>query len=300
QRLKLKLLASSDPDLHGSLQDAADIAFQVPTSDLAKDIEAAVGPGPDIEGRVRKMIQTLATPEPADYRVRLATGRTDALQSLIGLQRRLLGSWDLAIVRTCIARARAAETERRDPDRVISLLDGAEVLKRRFGENDFSVLACVDRAAVIAAYLGDMKTAIPLGEHACRIWDSVPDSSRDKLLTASARTRQAWYLALAGRYEEGLKVYQQSLSELTACVGPDHHSNAIVHAGMAYCSAGLGDLDAAERSSDRAMRLVERYPTIAGDQRTHVLFARAWFLLKKGRHLEARTLFRETWDLLYI
>lgn len=47
------------------------------------------------------------------------------------------------------------------------------------------------------------------------------------------------------------------------------------------------------------MRLVERYPTIAGDQRTHVLFARAWFLLKKGRHLEARTLFRETWDLFY-
>lgn len=298
-RLKLKLLASSDPDLHGSLQDAADIAFQVPTGELAKDIESAVGAGPGVEDRVRKMVQTLATPEPADYRVRQVTGRTDALQAMIMLQRRLLGSWDLSIVRTCIARSRAAETERRDPDRVVALLDGAEVLKRRFGENDFSVLACVDRAAVIAAYIGDMKTAIPLGEHTCRIWESVPEAARDKLLAASARTRQAWYLALAGRYADGLRVYQQSLDELNACVGPDHHSNAIVHAGMAYCSAGLGDLDAAERSSDRAMRLVERYPNIAGDQRTHVLFARGWVLLKKGRYGEAREFFRDAWTLFY-
>ena len=298
-RLKLKLLASSDPDLHGSLQDAADIAFQVPTAEIAKDLEIAVGSGPDIEGRVRKMIQTLATPEPADYRVRQPTGRTDALAAYIKLQRRLLGSWDLSLVRSCIARARAAETERRDPDRVASLLDGAEVLKRRFGENDFSVLACVDRAAVIAAYIGDMPTAIKLGEHTCRIWDGVPDGARDRLLTASARTRLAWYLTLAGRHQDGLRTYQQSLDELTACVGPDHHSNAIVHAGMAYCSASLGDLEAAERSADRAARLVERYPTIAGDQRTHVLFARGWVLLKKGRHSEAREYFRDAWNLFY-
>jgi len=294
---RLRHLRPEDPDLLASLNDGADMAERLPAGAFAGHLAAAWQTDrTGVVAAVRRDAVILAAPDRGNASHFVLTGRARSLENLIRLQERLLQPNDPALVSTLTALMRAAEAEGLMDMRIEAALRAAEILERRFGGNDLSVLLCVEQAAAVLPFTGKSAQAAELGARACRIWEAVPLVARDLLLAANSRRRLGWYLAMAGRPAEAMSELRRSMEEIAQAVGREHRSFAFAESTLAFCLAETGDIEAAERASAHALALAEKLPATPIDQLAHNRFIRGHILRLGGRHAEARTALEKAWD----
>ena len=296
--LRLRRLPPDDSDLLASLTDAAELAKALPQSSLASVLNAAWGPAEAPEA-VRTDIARIARSNPGNFRNTVSTGRTAALGRLLALEESLLGPDDLALVGVLLEQTRSAESEGIIRTRYEASLRAADILARRFGPGDFSVLLCRDQAATVLAYAGDPGKAAELGRQVCEFWHAIPEPARDALLTASSERRLAWYLSLAGRDPEAIPVYTRARDDMAAIVGVNHHAYALVESGLAFSLLQTGKLAEGSALASQALELAQRLPATAADQLAHIRFTRGHALTLEGRSAEARPLLEQAWDAHY-
>jgi len=297
---RLRRLLPEDPDLIGTLHDAAALAEQVPDGELTRLLAGSWGHGPEALGAfMRRDLDLLGTPNLGSLEHAVRTGRTEAIGRLLRLQESLLGPNDLALVGVLIALMRASEPEGLFDEKVRAALRAAEILSNRFGPDDPSVLVCIEEAAVILALVGRAEEAVPLTERACRIRDSIPILARDALINANGHRHLAWFYALTGRTREAIPVYRQCCEDLTAAVGPDHHLVALAEAGLAYCLVSAGPLEEAELLSARALQVAQRLAATHSDQLAHIRFVRGHVLMAMAQPKEALGLLEQAWTPIY-
>jgi tetratricopeptide (TPR) repeat protein len=291
---RLRALPPEDPDLLASLGDAALFAQLLPGSPLSVDIAACWGPAASAQ-RLRDDIPVLASPDRAGSEAPVR--RSQALTRLSRFQELLLGPDDPAIVRTLMALSRAAHVEGDLRAKADASLHAADILTRRYGPDDSSVLVCLEEAAVVLAFDGDAARAADLGERALRIRQRTPPEARDPILEGGALRYQAWFLTLAGRYREGADYWERAGATLRSVVGPEHHAVALTRAGLAMCLAEEGRLEEADRVSAEALESGLKNPaTTVGDQTANLRLARGLVLARLGRAEEAREQLLAAWD----
>lgn len=313
-RRRLRHLAPEDPDLLAGLNDAADLTEAFPTGQFVAVLRTVWNTGDASPApAIRADLPLLVAPDRGSLGKAVLTGRTDALERLIRLQEILIGPEDLAVVGTLLARFRAAEGESREQQRYESLLRAADILSRRTTGDEFPILLCIEQAATILAFEGQSERAVEYGTRACQIWERIPAPARDHLLAGNTRRRLGWYLAVAGRWQDGAREYERAIGELSAAVGPNHHTVAQGKGGLAYCMLALGQPERADELSAAALALALASPISPPDQISHIRFVRAHVLAARARDLaaqnrldEARSLFAEvialadqTWDVFY-
>jgi tetratricopeptide (TPR) repeat protein len=294
---RLRRLPCEDPELLASLADAADLAAARPECPLARTLRDAWGSTPDaLPADIRSDLVIFVAPDRGDSKTIARTGRTAALGRLLRLQEGLLGPDDPALVNILVAQMRASVGERRAADRATAALRAADILARRFGPNDLSLMSCIEDAGDILIYAGEPARAADLAKRACDIWDAIPAPARDRLLAADSRRRLAWCLALAGRPAEATPIFQRAVTELHQAVGPEHHTCALASAGLAFCLAQTGDLAGADERSARALDLAQRLGTSADDQLALIRFIRGHVLRLLGRNAAAREILESAWE----
>ena len=297
---RLRALPPEDPELLVSLADAARLGPRAPDSLLVKAMCAAWATTPGhLEAEVRRDLPILAGTDHGSYTNVVQSGRTAALTRLLRLQEDLLGPDDVALIGVLIATMRAAESERLHEPRAQAAIQAGEILLTRFGDEDFSVLLCLEYAASVLAFTDRPERSVEIGRRACAIWESVPPEARDHLLAANSRRRLAWYLSLAQEHERAIGEYRRAIDELLASVGPEHHTLALTRSGLALCLAETGDLQRADVLSAQALAFVERRPATPIDQVSHIRFVRGHVLMRLGRHREAIDVLEKAWDPIF-
>jgi len=295
---RLRHLPPEDADLNASLSDAADLVEQCPDCDLAKAIGAvwvSMG-GKTLAAGLRDDLPRLRSFGAALPFEVTTQQKTRALLNLVALQEKLLGPDDVAIVGTLIAIVRAAEGDREPQIKVDAALRAARILEKKFGPNDFTVLICIEEAASVLGFIGRAAEAVVLERRALQIWDSVPEHARDKLLVANEQRYMAWFMALAGQYEESIAENQSTIQRLASAVGPRHHTITLSRAIIGYCHGQLGRLDEADRLTAAAIEEGKALPAMPRDVRTNVAFLRGHVLRKLGRHEESLALLQPLWE----
>lgn len=298
---RLRRLPPEDPELLRSLADAAAFAQWMPASDLAQTLARAWGTdtssAPD---RLRADLPTLGEPELGGMGTTTGAGRTEAIGRLRNLTVSLLGPDNHALVELLTAEIRSADSEGLLEPAGRAAMQAADLLAREYGETDFSVLTCVENAALALGFTGEPERAIPLAERACAIWDAVPVHARDVLLAANSRRRLANYLSYAGRYADATREYERSIEELTRSVGANHHTAALAKAGLALCLAELGESQRADELSRHALVVALGFEGNAIDQVSMARFARGHVLLVAGNAAEARPLLEQAWNDIFV
>jgi tRNA A-37 threonylcarbamoyl transferase component Bud32 len=298
--LRLKRLPPEDPELLASIGDAAEIAEQRPDSPMAQTLCAAWGEGPSgVRGAVARDVPLLATPDRGTFGTFVREGRSAALARLLRLQESFLGGDDPALLTVLLAQMRSGEGDDQIKLRVGSALRAADILSRRFGASDFTVLMCVEQAASMYIFQGRAAEAVEQGRRACRIWDEVPEAARDNLLAGNSRRRLGWYMLLAGDAAGAEREITRSRADLVGTVEAGHYTIAACDALLGLCALERGDAAGADRLTASALEDISKRPETPGDQRTHVRFARGHVLVRSGRYEEAKAHLVFAWDLFY-
>ncbi len=299
---RVRSLPADDPEVLASLSDAADLARLAPESELVRAVRKAWGSTPArLVAEIQRDVALLGTPDRANTDWR-RTGRTEALGHLLRLEEQLLRPDDPAIVSALMAQMRSADRETLLVERSEATLRAADLLSKRFGPNDFSVLMCLEQAATSESNLGRAEKSAELQVRACAIWDSFPKNVRDLTLAASSRRQLAWYLSLAGKNAEAIPVYRLAIEQLREAVGEHHHTLALTESGLAFSLFETGDRENAEKLSKRALDFALEMPAIPPDQGAHIRFARGHILARQGRPedaAQARALLEGAWDQFY-
>jgi tetratricopeptide (TPR) repeat protein len=208
----------------------------------------------------------------------------------------MLGPDDPAQVRTLMAQSLAALAQGDHAQRADAALAAADVLERHLGPADRSVLMCVELAAVVLAHNGQAERAIEVGERALRIREQTPEHLRDPILEGGALRYQAFYLTLAGRYEQAAPYWRRARDAMLPVTGRNHHAIALIDAGLSLCMPMPEQLAEADRLTARAMTIADASPAIAPDQRAAVHLARARVLIRQGEHEQALRLLAQAWN----
>ncbi|MBL8745156.1 MAG: tetratricopeptide repeat protein, partial [Phycisphaerae bacterium] len=299
-RQRLALLSPDDPDEIASLTDAARFAQACPDSKLANTLRTAWGSTIEsFPADIARDLPILAVADHGAYANFRRTGRTDALARLIGLYELIIGPDDPGLVTPLFARVRSAEVEERSEARAESALRAADLLSKKFGPNDFSVLLCLDQAALAFAFSNRHDKAAELARRACGIWESIPETKRDRLFAANARRRLGWFLAVGGRYDEARDSLSRAESELKAVVGAEHHVVALTEAMLAFCDLEQGRIAEADSLSAHAQDIADRSIAIAPDQKAHIEFVRGRLLHTMKKDAQARPLLEGAWAAYY-
>ncbi len=320
---RLHRLPPDDPDVLSSLEDAARLAEDDPTLPFIDHLRAAWNdperthtPHAPLPQRIRDDIKALRTPDHQPSLPPVRAGRTPALKRLARLSESVLGPNDLATVRVLIGLIRATDGEMLDLYKIDAALHAAEILEKNFGKDDPTVMLCLDQAALTLAVNGMADRAVPLVERTCAHRLSIPAAARDPLIVANGERHHAWYLALAGRDAEAVRVYEPVLADIKKNFGDTHHFYALTEAGYALSLLDTGEFEKADAASAHALAIAEPapgkvHPAVVGDQRCHIRLARACCLIEAVRRdragvkagdprlAEARTLLESAWDIYY-
>ena len=297
---RLRRLPPEDPDLAASLAASADLISSIPDCRLMVELQKAWGTSDvPLVAAIRRDIPLFGTPDRGTYYKPVIVGRTEALGRLIRLQGQLLGENDPAIVRTLIAQLRSAESENRLDVRWASSLRAADILSKKFGPSDSSVLVCVKQAATNLAFAGEGEQAIRLQQRALEIWQSRPKEYRDGLLAANCRRRLGWYMVSAAKYTEALKELESAQKEFEPEVGGRHYLVALTRSHQSVCQAELGLLSEADTNSQFAVEILALWPATPPDTAAHIRFARGHVLHKLGKYAEAHAMLMKAWDNVY-
>ncbi|MBX3381692.1 MAG: serine/threonine protein kinase [Phycisphaeraceae bacterium] len=297
---RLRRLPPEDSDLHSALAAAADLLAKCPDCGLAVELQEAWGTTDvSLVEAIRRDIPILGTPDRGTYYRPIHVGRTDALGRIARLQGQMLGEDDPAIVRTLISQFRSAQSENKLDVRWISSLRAADILTKKFGPNDSSVLVCIEEAAVNLAFGAEGDRAVALQRRALDIWKSRPEKYRDGLLAANCRRRLGWFMIAAGMYDESLKELKTAQQELEREVGGRHYVVALTRSHQAICLAELGRLQEADANSKFAIEILALWPATPPDTAAHIRMARGHVLTKMGRYQEAHQVLLQAWEGTY-
>lgn len=298
--LRIKRLPPDDADLLATLALASEVAKHAPDGELAAMLARAWETSTQgVPEAIRRDIPVLRAPDRGAHEPYLRTGRCAAVGRLVRIQELCLGPDDPGLVGMLIARMRAALSDREFQVHVDSALRAADLLTRRFGPNDFSVLMCLEQAANVQLFELDPTNAIAISRRACSIWDSMAPEVRDGLLAANFRRRLALALMVNGRYEEAIEVNRQALVELRAVVGDEHHIINLTEVQLALCLFQCGDTQAADALSERAIAAAVSNAATAPDQLSHMRFVRGHILAAQKRFDEAIPLLQQAWTQMY-
>ncbi|MBS0187323.1 MAG: protein kinase [Planctomycetes bacterium] len=297
---RLRRLPPEDLELQASLATAATLIEKCPDCDLVGEIQKVWGgTGEPALANFQRDIPILTLPDRGTYWKPMDLGRTRALGRLVKLQESMLGANDPAIVRTLICQLRAAESECRLDIRASAALRAADILSKRFGPNDSSVLVCVEQAATNLAFNAEGERSVELQKRAVDIWQSRPATVRDGLLFANCRRRLGWYMIAAGKYAEALPVLEQAQKEMESEVGGRHYLVALTRSHQAICLAELGKLKEADDNARFAVEILALWPATPIDTASHIRFARGHVFHKMGRHDEAHGALLQAWKGSY-
>ncbi len=297
---RLRRLSPDDVELHSALGTAAELIANCPDCELTVDLQKAWGTSDiPLVAAIRRDIPTLGTPDRGSAFRPINLGRTEALGRLIRLQGLMLSENDPAIVRTLIAQIRAAEGEARQDVRWAASLRAADILSKKFGPNDSSVLVCVEQAAVSLAFSAEGEQAVRLQKRALDIWQSRSSEYRDGLLSANCRRRLGWYMIAAGKYPEALEQLATAQKEFEPEVGGRHYLVALTRSHQAICQSETGKLREADDNSRFAVEILALWPATPVDTAAHIRFARGHVLHKLGKNAEAREFLLQAWEFVY-
>jgi len=300
---RLRSLPPENTELHESLEQAATLAVRRPAGELAAVLRGAWGAeevgSPSVADRVRADVPLLSGPPGDVTGLQGNVARLSALSRLLTLQELLLGPDDPALVGTLLEQVRSARAESAMQVRANATLRAAELLARRFGDKDFSVLMCLEEAAVVKMFMGDAGKASELAGRVCEIWDSVPEHARDRLMAAIARRFLGWAQSVDGRHAEAIDNLQRALPDLREELGADHPAVALAEACLAHSLFAIGEKSEAEAISADAIRLIGARANVPPDQASHIQFVRGHLLVATGRPSEARPLLEAAWNGYY-
>lgn len=296
---RLRRLPPDDPDVIASLRDAADFA-EAGAGALVQALGESWGvSGSDVGPAMRRDIQILIAPDQGSPTLLASSGRTAAMRPVIRLQESLLGAEDPSLIGAWLTLSQAATGEGLLSVRADAVLHAAKLLTARFGPDDFSVLLCVQEAAVVLAYAGRPEESVGFAAQGCAIWDAVPPGARDHVLAGNSLRQLGWFLSMAGRDAEAIKPYRDALTELRGTLGSEHHIVALTEAQLGHSLSMTGQFEEANRLSARAIELTERLTSFAVDQLGHIHLARGHVLTMQGRWAEARPWLQIAWDERY-
>ncbi|MCA9310967.1 MAG: protein kinase [Phycisphaerales bacterium] len=301
-RVRMQRLSPDDTDLLESITQVAQLARVAPDCTLVERIREAwqlTGRGTGFADELLHDVATLRVPDPSSGARRVETGRTRALERLLRIYEVILGPEAPALVGVLMAEAQAAEFEFLMPERIEASSRAADLLAKRFGENDLSVLNCVDVAASIEAYAGRPVQAVVLGQRADRIWQTLPDDAVDPLLRINSQRKLAWYLDMSGRHEEAAALYRNALDGFGGMLEPDHYLMSLTRAGLAKALAESGNLAEADSLSARAEVAVRDLARVPPDTRAHIEFVRGHILVLRGEMEAARPMLESAWAHFY-
>ncbi len=298
--LRLGRLPPDDADLLDSLLLSAEIVERMPDGELARQLSAAWNrPASELSDAIRQDIPVLRAADRYAQEPFIRVGRSEAIARLLLLQEAMLGPDNPAMVNMLIARMRASISDMNFEAHTQSAMRAADLLSKKFGPNDFSVLMCLDQASNILMVEGQPEDAVAVTRRACAVWDSIPPNARDALLAANFRRRLGFSLLLAGQYEEAAEVNRQALAELRAAVGERHHVYALAESQLAFCLLKMGDGPGAEAMSERAYTNAIGNPAAAVDQLSHIRFMRGHILCAQNKAHEGQPILLESWEGLY-
>jgi tetratricopeptide (TPR) repeat protein len=297
---RVRRLPADDAELLESLRDLAALITRAPDAALSREVAPAwPGESGELAKRITADLPTLETPDQGTVVRIMGLGRTFALGRIAELQKILLGSQDITIVRTLMAQMIAAGAERELEARVGAALAAAEILEHHKGKDDPSIVVCLEEASLSCYWLDQFEKAAQLQRRACEIRSRVPEAARDAMMHANSRRFLAYFLAGAGRFAEADPIYDESIRSLIASVGDGHHLVGLCQALHAWTLMNLGQTDRADQLSARAMHIASTNPAIHQDQLQHIHAARARILLRLGRPAEAAPLFMTAWEPSY-
>jgi tetratricopeptide (TPR) repeat protein/predicted Ser/Thr protein kinase len=296
--LRLRRLPSDEAELLETLVDSGRLARDLPDSTLAREFGAVwEDTGESLLRRIERDAALLASTQALNQTVSaMGTGRTEALGRLARLQESLLGADDPAIVGTLLAMVRVAPSEGAYEAWASGAERAAQILSDRFGTGDFSVLLCVEQAAVARASLGHTTLAVEHAQRACGIWERVPASARDAIFPANSRRRLAMYAAMGDRFEEARAHAERALAELGPDIDRENYLYASAEGVLAYSALELGERERGEELSKHALAAAESSPSVPFDQLNMLRFVRGHCLHRLGRAAEARVVLQLCWD----
>lgn len=294
--LRIRTLPPEDPDLLDTLADGAELAERRPSGALARELAEAWGVQPAaVAGAIRADLPLLRLAGPTPSSPAPALGRCDALGRLLLLAETLVGRDDPALLGALLAQVRAAGEEGRLRLRAEAALRAAEILERKYGPEDPSLVVCLEEAAAMLAFTGQPGRAAELARRSYLIRAAAPEHAQDPLVMANAQRLWAWFLAMDGRCAEAVPLLESCLTGLSARFGSEHHVAALTEGCLALCVAEVGDLERAEALSRHALSTIEHHPAAAPDQINWVRLARARTLMARSEPAEAALLMEECW-----
>lgn len=297
---RLRRLPPDDSDLLNALAAAAEFIAACSDCQLTVDMQKSWGTSDvPLVTAIRRDLPILATPDRGSYYNPIDIGRTQALERILRLQGEMLGEDNPALVRTLVSQYRAAQSESRVDVRWTSALRAADILAKKFGPNDNSVLVCIEEASVNLAFGGRAEQAVGLQRRALDIWMSRPEKIRDNLLAANCRRRLGWYMIGAGQFKEALPILQTAQKEFEKEVGGRHYVVALARSNQAICYAETGNFQEAEDNSRFAIEILTLWPATPIDTASHIRFARGHVLTKLGRYEEAHAMLLQAWESSY-
>ncbi len=295
---RMRRLQPADPELLASLSDVADLGERAPGGALVREFAGAWEvPESGVVARVREDVKTLAGAEPSAYDGLRRTGRTAVLARQAKIYAHLVGPEHPSLAQVYIAQMRSAVAEDFSETRTSAAVAAATILSKQFGAHDPSVLVCMEEAAVGCATMGDLKGAAEYARRACEIREDVPEIAQDKLMIASGRRYFAWYLLMAGDVDGAIVAYRDAIGRIRDAVGEEHHLMALAEAGLAYALAARGQLEEAERLSERAMSLPSAQKVAHSDQIAQITFVYVAVRTMCGKYENARETLQRTWDI---
>lgn len=297
---RLRRLPPDDPETLASLEDVVALARGFPEAALVIELSELWSLSADeLADTLENDVNALATPDQGFHGFPVESGSTAALARLASLSGRLFGEDDLARVHVLLAMRRAAEGEGFLRFRAEAALEAARVLERHYGPDDRSVLVCLDEAALVFAFDGQAERSVPLAQRTLAARQRMPTRVRDSLTATNGERYLAWYLTMAGRFDEALPVWEQCLSGFRAQLGDEHYVVALTESGYAMCLIGLDRLAEADELTRRALAIAEASPVTAADQLAHIRLARGHTLTQLGRPAEALPILLGAWQAMY-
>ncbi len=300
-RRRIKWLPTEDPDFLATLTDAAEVARRAPDSPIAGILMRCWQAGPDdITAAIEADLPDLQRPDLWLQPGMRPYGRVGTLARVIALHEALLGSQDPSGVGLLWSRIRAAQSEGQYEARYTSGLKAAELLALRFGENDLSVLMCLQDASTSLAYAGLPGEAADVEARALRIWQAVPPGARDGLLAANTRRRLAWFLAMDEQHSAAAEEYRKAIDELLSAVSEEHFVVAMARAGLASSMISLGQVSEAASIIAQAVEKGQASSAIMSvDQFAEIDFARARLEIATGELAAGRARLEALWQRYY-
>jgi tetratricopeptide (TPR) repeat protein len=294
---RLRRLPPHEAELLSSLADAAEFVERCPACTFSGLLaEAWEKPAGETAAAIRADIPHLRGPD-ATYLSLENTGRAEALVHLLHLQESVLGKDDPSLIGVLIEVVHASDGN--VLRRAEAALRAADMLTKRFGPNDLSVLTCIEDGSVLFVFAGQPEKSAALMQRAMSIWESIPANATDPVQVGLERRYYGWYLNMCGRNKDAVLQLTQAVDELTAVVGERHHTVALAEATLANALADTGDLAGAEAHSKKAIDVADSLATVPADAKAHIRVARGHVLTLQGRFADARPLLEKAWNPVY-